>query len=115
MRGHRRRMLFAVLVVCAMAISACGGTDAAKSSSDKARAANRFPEWPAPDKPLERTEEAGLVPAVKEHLQTHRHAHLDVFVDGKPVMVPAGIGIDITDPGVKHFPDPAYGGIDECS
>ena len=55
------------------------------------------------------------MPAVKEHLQTHRHAHLDVFVDGVPVTVPAGIGIDITDPGVKHFPDPSYGGIDECT
>jgi hypothetical protein len=52
---------------------------------------------------------------VREQLQTHRHSHLDVFVDGEPVLVPAGIGIDITNPGVRTFSDPlAYGGIEEC-
>jgi len=45
--------------------------------------------------------------------------HLDVFVNGKPVAVPAGIGINITDPGVKAFTDTpdgstAYGGITGC-
>jgi hypothetical protein len=111
MCGHRGRALLAILVVGAMAVAACGGDDAEGGS---ARPANGFPAWPAPDDPLERTAEAGLTPAVKEHLDTHRHSHLDVFVDGESVTVPAGIGIDITDPGVKHFPDPSYGGIEEC-
>ena len=74
-----------------------------------------FPEWPAPDDPIERITEAGLTAEVKEHLQTHRHSHLDVFVDGEAVPVPAGIGIDISDPGVQHFPDGGYGGIEECT
>ena len=94
--------------VGAIAVAACGGDES--GSVDRARPANGFPEWPAPDDPIERTTEAGLTPEVKEHLQTHRHAHLDVFVDGEAVPVPAAIGIDITDPGVQHFPDGSHGG-----
>ena len=29
------------------------------------------------------------------------HAHLDVFVNGRPVLVPAGIGIDLDNPAVR--------------
>ncbi len=47
--------------------------------------------WPAPPDPMERTVEAGLKPGPKEFLVNHVHAHLDVFVDGKPIVVPAGI------------------------
>jgi hypothetical protein len=100
----------AIRVVGAIAIAACGGDDADGGS------AKGFPEWPAPDDPIERTVEAGLTPEVKEHLETHRHSHLDVFVDGVAVPVPPAIGIDITDPGVQHFPDNgAYGGIEACT
>jgi hypothetical protein len=58
---------------------------------------------------------AGLVPGRAEQLQYHVHSHLDVLVDGKPVTIPAGIGIDITDPAVQgaQLQDGtiAYGGI----
>jgi hypothetical protein len=61
---------------------------------------------------------AGLVPETKESLTFHVHAHLDVFKDGAPVEVPAGIGIDISNPGVQHglAPDGSdlYGGIAGC-
>jgi hypothetical protein len=61
---------------------------------------------------------AGLKPQPKEFLTNHVHAHLDVFVDGKPVTVPAGIGIRIDDPAVQvdDMPDGSkrYGGIDFC-
>jgi hypothetical protein len=75
--------------------------------------------WPAPPDPLKRTVAAGLKPEVKEHLNYHVHAHLDVFVDGKSITVPAGIGINIDDPGVQRFTDTpdgslAYGGITQC-
>ena len=115
MPGHRRRTVLAILLVGAIAVAACGGGDADSGSGDEARPADEFPDWPAPDDPNERTTEAGLTPEVKEHLQTHRHSHLDVFVDGVAVPVPAAIGIDITDPGVRHFPDGSYGGIEECT
>jgi hypothetical protein len=59
-----------------------------------------------------------LEPERKEHLTYHVHAHLDVFVDGEPIAVPAGIGIEIDDPEVQRFEDPdgsvGYGGIRQC-
>src|SRR3954453_14299809 len=76
--------------------------------------------WPAPADPLGLTVTAGLQPERKETLTHHVHAHLDVFVNGKRVVVPAGIGINIKDPGVKTFRDTpdgskAYGGIELCA
>ncbi len=112
-RGSRRRALLAILLASALVTVACAN-EADDGSADQVRPADGFPEWPAPADPMERTIEAGLTPEVMEHLQTHRHSHLDVFVDGVAVPVPAGIGIDITDPGVKRFPDSTYGGIEEC-
>jgi hypothetical protein len=58
-------------------------------------------------------EEAGLMPDTKEYFTYHVHAHLDVFVDGQPVEVPGGIGIEITDPAVQRFGSSGYGGIPE--
>jgi hypothetical protein len=73
--------------------------------------------WPAPADPLAATRSAGLVPETKESLAYHVHAHLDVFVDGQHITIPAGIGIDITNPGVKQFTDGgqiSWGGIEGC-
>jgi hypothetical protein len=74
--------------------------------------------WRAPPDPLERTVAAGLKPARKEFLIHHAHAHLDVFVDGEPIAVPAGIGINRDDPEVRRFDLPdgsvSYGGITRC-
>ena len=50
--------------------------------------------------------EAGLVPEPLEYLETHTHAHLDLFVDGHQVPVPGGIGIDIGAAGVADTPTP---------
>jgi hypothetical protein len=76
------------------------------------------PVWHAPPNPMALARTAGLVPEVNEHLTFHVHSHLDVFVAGKPVLVPSGIGINISDPAVKVFPVPdgskAYGGIVKC-
>jgi hypothetical protein len=58
--------------------------------------------WAAPADPMNLAEQAGLTPETHEFLLLHVHAHLDVFVNGSPVTVPAGIGIAIHDPGVKH-------------
>ena len=74
--------------------------------------------WPAPTNPLRLTVAAGLKPERRETLIHHVHSHLDVFVNGKPIRVPAGIGINIHDPGVKAFAAPdgskGYGGISLC-
>jgi len=74
--------------------------------------------WPAPPDPLERTVAAGLEPETKEYMTNHAHAHVDLFLDGQPIAVPAGIGINIEDPGVRRFDEPdgsvGYGGITGC-
>ena len=73
------------------------------------------PVWPAPPNPMALTRKAGLTPETHEFVFLHVHSHLDVFANGKKVVVPAGIGIDVHDPAVHKFPNPdgttAYGGI----
>src|SRR5688572_13985580 len=108
-----------LLLLLLLAAAACGASDATNGTPARQPrvAAGPLPEWPAPQDPMERTRAAGLEPERREQLQTHRHTHLDVFFNGDPVTVPAGIGIDITDPGVHLFdePDgPVYGEIEEC-
>ena len=73
--------------------------------------------WPAPPNPMELTIAAGLTPERAESLGYHVHSGLLIFKDGEPVAIPAGIGIDIANPGVISFPDAAgtgYGGIEGC-
>jgi hypothetical protein len=74
--------------------------------------------WAAPADPLRRAVDAGLQPERRESFVNHVHSHLDVFVNGKKTRVPAGIGINIRDSGVKVFKTPdgtkAYGGIAGC-
>ena len=75
--------------------------------------------WPLPNDPLKRTRMAGLSPERHEFLQYHVHAHLDIFLNGKPVTIPGGIGINIHDPGVQsgriEDGSMAYGGINLCA
>jgi hypothetical protein len=59
------------------------------------------PSWPAPDDPMALAEAAGLTPGTEEFLTTHTHSHLDVFVDGERVEIPAAIGIDTTASGIQ--------------
>ena len=125
-----RAVVSAALMV---AIAACGGRAAdgtvapspsAASAPSPSAASSPSPArepvvlWPAPPDPLERAVAAGLTPDVRETLTHHVHAHLDVFVDGQPIVVPAGIGINIDDPGVRRFDGPdgsvGYGGIEGC-
>jgi hypothetical protein len=73
--------------------------------------------WPAPPDPMGLARAAGLQPEPMEIFTNHIHAHVDVFVDGVPVLVPAGIGINIDDPGVRRFDEPdgvQFGGIELC-
>lgn len=107
-----------------LALAACGGGgesgggDKVASVPLAPRPATGAAPWPAPTNPLELTRKAGLVPERRETLKYHVHAHLDVFVNGRPVTVPSGVGIEIHDPGVQHGPQPdgstAYGGIALC-
>ncbi len=119
------------VLVVALVLAACGGAGSTEPSSTGAQTSAATTEppaaavapaegaapWPAPPNPLELTVDAGLVPERKETLVYHVHAHLDVFVNGELVQIPAGIGIDTANPGVQSgeaFGGPAYGGIREC-
>jgi hypothetical protein len=126
-----RRLVFAATlapVVVVLAAAGCGGSGGSGGSKDSSKytasaastPAKDAPPWPAPPNPLALARKAGLKPERREQLAYHVHAHLDVFVNGKPVTVPAGIGINIKDPGVESGPDPAtggksYGGIKLCA
>lgn len=62
------------------------------------QAALEQPSWSAPADPMALAADAGLEPTDREYLETHTHAHLDVFVDGVQLPVPSGVGIDIAAP-----------------
>src|SRR6266511_1359590 len=113
--GPRLAALFLFLV---LALAGCGDKSGSKQSSPAPRPATGAPPWPAPPNPMKLTRKAGLFPERAEFLQYHVHAHLDVFVNGKPVRVPAGIGINVDDPGVQRAKTAdgtfAYGGIELC-
>jgi hypothetical protein len=119
--GRTGRVLAALLAAATLAV-ACGDDDARGRDGIEigGTATARGPEaWPAP--PAEQVAglvaRAGLQLQLRESLVHHVHAHLDVFVDGEHRVVPAAIGIVITDPGVHRFDEllgPSYGGIQEC-
>jgi hypothetical protein len=99
-----------VCVAGAFVLAGCGGSGSKSSSGDgdvcsqfsgaPAARTTKAP-WPAPDNAMALTCKAGLVPEKAEFLQYHVHAHLDVFVNGRPLFVPAGIGIDAGNPSVR--------------
>ncbi len=106
-------------IVGVLGAVAVGAVTAATVVNPAPKPAHGAAPWPAPADALRLTVTAGLQPERKETLTQHVHAHLDVFVNGERVAVPAGIGINIKDPGVKTFRDPdgskAYGGIELCA
>src|SRR6266571_2433266 len=107
---------WAVFVV--LALAGCGGSgkNASVPPAGPAPApAKGAAPWPAPPDPMRLTIKAGLTPETHEFVFLHVHAHLDVFVNGRPVTVPAAVGIEIHDPAVKRFEEQdgsiGYGGI----
>ncbi len=105
-------------IVMVAALAACGGSSKSGSATSAITApppsASNPEPYPAPSDSMARARAAGLVPETAEQLQYHVHSHLDVFLDAKPITVPAGLGIDIENPGVHTFSTdgkPSYGGI----
>jgi hypothetical protein len=91
--GSRFAPTAAFLILCfSLTLNACSNASLTQ------------PSWPAPADPMGLARKAGFEPTDREFLITHTHDHLDVFVDGKHVPVPAGIGIDTKSPGVEEQP-----------
>jgi hypothetical protein len=109
------RAFVLVLVALALSVAACGSSSkSARPVLPPAASASDPEPYPAPNDPMARARAAGLVPETAEQLKYHVHSHLDVFIDGKHIIVPAGIGIDINDPRVHSLVTdgfPSYGGI----
>lgn len=108
----------ACITAVAVASAVGAGVLGAKAAAPPSKHAHAAVLWPARSDPLRRSVLAGLTPERKESLRYHVHAHLDVFVSGRPIVVPAAIGINIRDPGVHRFKDAdgmaAWGGIKLC-
>jgi hypothetical protein len=109
----RARAIAIVFLVGVLA--ACGSSSKqTKTIVAPAASASDPTPYPAPSNPMALAAKAGLVPEDAEQLQYHVHSHLDVFVDGTHIIVPAGLGIDITNPRVHTFVEggvKSYGGI----
>jgi hypothetical protein len=110
-----KRCAAAVLL---LALAGCGGNKESAETTSTGPAptptAGAAP-WPAPPNPMALTRKAGLTPETREFVFLHVHSRLFVFVNGKPIIVPAGIGIDIHNPAVHRGKlqdgSTAYGGI----
>ena len=60
------------------------------------------PPWAAPTDAAAAVRAAGLPMLREEGTVIHIHAHLDVSVDGQPVVVPGGIGIGRSSQGISR-------------
>lgn len=92
-RGKRRRII--VWTSCGVALAAVvtgGVVIGVSGGGDHAHALAR-PSWPRPDDTAARARAIGLSVAPMEGTARHFHSHLDLLVDGRPVPVPAGLGI----------------------
>jgi hypothetical protein len=118
-RQERRRRTLAVAVVLVVLVALAGGltalaltdhhgTRSAASATSAPPARSTTPPWSTPPivvvPALVRA--AGLPLLQMEADDVHYHAHLDVIVDGKPVTVPANVGIGATSVSPLHTHDP---------
>ena len=122
----RTRARGALVALALALVAGCGGSDdgakdANGAPSDSAAAdalqlgpafgsmtslpgvLNGPPPWPANRGSLQlRLREIGLDPLLEEGQALHIHQHLDIFVRGRPVTVPADIGVG---PRLAYFAD----------
>jgi hypothetical protein len=104
-------------LVLVLVVSGCGGKNSASivPAGPAPTPTKGAAPWPAPPNPMALTRKAGLTPETHEFVFLHVHAHLDIYVNGEAVTVPAAIGINIHDPAVKRIQEAdgsvAYGGI----
>ena len=104
-RRKRRRILVATavaavtvvaggtLAVAAARGSGHGGGHDGTGGAGRPTPAAAGPSWPRPDDTADRGRAIGLSVAPMEGTARHFHTHLDILVDGRPVAVPAGLGI----------------------
>jgi hypothetical protein len=95
-RRERRRWIVMIAVTGAVVAALVGGAAWAISRENKTEQAAQDtakPPWPVPADPVAGAKAAGLDVQPMEGTAKHFHTHLDILVNGKPVEVPANIGI----------------------
>jgi hypothetical protein len=111
-RVRRRRRLGIAAVLAVVLVAGVGGLAVSAANRDRQPATSPGPlaglqtgpaPWGANTADLaERLEAVGVPPlSPTEGTAVHIHQHLDLYVDGRKVLVPAGIGID---PAVGYAP-----------
>jgi len=102
-RTRRLWLVGAAVVVVLAAVTAVTVTSLTRgdSTSRTASGTSAAPPWPAPADAAARANAAGLEVAGMEGAALHTHQHLSVSVDGKPVAVPANIGVDVQQGGMS--------------
>jgi hypothetical protein len=90
----RRGLAATLLVPVVLLVAACGSSGKKDSSPPPKSAASVGGSWDKPADASAAASNAGLPMLGQEMLAVHYHAHVDVYVDGKHITVPAEIGID---------------------
>lgn len=101
-RQERRRTaaIISVAVVVAAAIvgvvvwAQFGQRDEPAQAASAKVGRTSMPPWSVPEDPTAGARAVGLDVGPMEGTAKHFHAHLDILANGKPVQVPANIGID---------------------
>ncbi|SEG34196.1 hypothetical protein SAMN05216223_104437 [Actinacidiphila yanglinensis] len=99
---RKRRITTGAAVLAGAALLAACGSSGGGGSPSKTDSADSKPagpaasplSWPAPADASAHVKAAGLPMLGQEGQVLHIHSHLDVYVDGKAVTVPALVGID---------------------
>ncbi len=89
--GFRGRVLISAAATVVLATMNAGARTAPRLQIRGA------PPWPAPAQVATGTREAGLPLLAASGVVVRYAVHLDVIADGRPVTVPAGIGVDYRD------------------
>ncbi len=102
-RTRRLWLLGAAVVIVLAAVTTITVTTLSRggATAPTASGVTAAPPWPAPADAAARSKAAGLEVAGMEGAALHTHQHLSVSVDGKPVAVPANIGIDMQRGGMS--------------
>lgn len=100
-RRERRRWIITFAVTGVIVVALAAGAAWAIVANDKpaplprpaAAKGTGIPPWPLPTDPVAGAKAAGLDVQPMEGTAKHFHAHLDVLVNGRPVPVPANLGV----------------------
>ena len=115
----RRARLAAIAAAAGLALVGCGSSSAHNKTGATGTATTQ-PSilWPAPSDAASAIKRANLPALSAEGTFVHYHLHLDIFLDGKPVIVAPYVGIDYVNQrispvhthdasGVIHIESPA--------